>query len=62
LTIQFRRLSKFPLQNDTATPDRPRFVTPSQIALFERLNPSLAGIGDIMVDMGLWVLVGGENH
>ncbi|MDD5049748.1 MAG: hypothetical protein PHH09_12555 [Methanoregulaceae archaeon] len=62
LTIQFRRLSRFPLQNDTPTPDRPLFVTPSQIELFERLNPSLAGIGEVMVDMKLWVLVGSESH
>ncbi|MDD5049636.1 MAG: HNH endonuclease [Methanoregulaceae archaeon] len=52
--------SNFATQNNTPT-NPPRIVTPSQIALFERLNPALKGIGDIMVEMGLWVIVSGGH-
>lgn len=39
-----------------ATRERPRIVTHDQIAVFERNNPALEGIGAIMLDMGIWIL------
>jgi len=39
-----------------ATRERPRIVTRDQIAVFERNNPALEGIGAIMLDMGIWIL------
>lgn len=42
---------------DQADKDHPRIVTQQQIKRFELLNPSLAGIGQIMVDLGIWVVL-----
>ena len=39
-----------------ATRERPRVVTPEAIDTLERNNPALRGIGEIMQDMGLWVV------
>jgi hypothetical protein len=39
-----------------ATRERPRIVAPEAIAVFERNNPALKGIGSIMVDLGIWIL------
>jgi len=43
-----------------ATRDNPRLVTPETLELFERNNPALAGIGAIMVEMGIWRLTEGQ--
>jgi len=37
-----------------ANPGAPLWVTRGGVAEFERQNPDLAGIGDIMIEMGLW--------
>jgi len=34
----------------------PRFVSPEAIAAFEANNPALSGIGEVMLERGLWVL------
>ncbi|MGC9435896.1 MAG: hypothetical protein ACP5C4_07435 [Methanomicrobiales archaeon] len=40
-----------------ATRDSPRYLTWEHIDAFEKANPSLAGIGRIMVERGVWVVV-----
>jgi len=39
-----------------ATRDQPRFLARETVAAFEVANPALRGIGDVMQDMGLWVV------
>jgi len=40
-----------------ATRDRPRFVTLETVSVFEKVNPALAGIGKLMIDEGIWVVI-----
>lgn len=42
--------------------ESPLVVTREDIAAFERNCPALAGIGEIMVRRGLWVLAGEEHR
>ena len=44
-----------------ATRENPRPVTHELITVFEKNNPVLQGIGEIMLDLGIWVLDGNEN-
>lgn len=39
-----------------ATRENPRWLTQEMIEIFERNNPALAGIGRIMLKMGIWRL------
>jgi len=39
-----------------ASVKNPRFVTHDEIVAFERGNPFLAGIGEIMLRRGIWIL------
>ncbi|WP_333582350.1 hypothetical protein [Methanoculleus bourgensis] len=45
-----------------ATRDEPRIVSVELIEAFERSNPALAGIGAIMVEMGIWVVAGERDE
>lgn len=49
-------LSSGNLSVTPATRECPRIVTPEAIAAFELGNPALRGIGEIMQDLGLWVV------
>ena len=44
-----------------STAPRPLYVTRDDIARFERQNPALTGIGEIMIRRGLWVVDGGAG-
>jgi hypothetical protein len=39
----------------------PRFVSPEAIAAFEANNPALSGIGEVMLERGLWVLTNSQR-
>ncbi len=39
-----------------ATPGNPRIISREMIDLFDRRNPALAGIGEIMVGEGIWIV------
>ena len=43
--------------HEPATKENPRRVTRELIEVFEKNNPALAGIGAIMVDMRIWIVI-----